>query len=228
MLTIGVSAISAWILSEFSLDSDQAAFWRRWLGRFSYWWRRALYAVIPLGTGMVAAMFLRPADSVGQQIFQGFVGGCAATGALRVTPPGLAPGRSARGQTPDQVKANSVLTWMHKRAIERFDALTRRKIDEDLTRCRVSKDGDPSELLKLAEEIAGALRQESQAALAKQRERSARVLVQLNALMDEVGDPLATESQHNKAVFSTAELLREELCARRWNRPPVSKSKEGR
>lgn len=221
--------VSALILSELAFDARDKAYWRRWLGRFSYTWRRLVLASVPACLAMMLRQMLPGTASLSQELLHGFLAGIAAAALLRADP-GRVHIRKQDISGADPARAASMLAWIYDRACQQLDALAHRRIVQDLARQKVTGPGHPDELLCTAEEIAGALSPERNSGPSRSRKAAQDRLDSLREHMDTLCDPLATPRERQAAAFALSELVADEMTKRRWDRPPAFKQlrEEGR
>jgi hypothetical protein len=214
--------VSALILSELAFDARDTAYWRRWLGRFSYVWRRLALAAIPAVFALVLRQMVPDTASapLSQQVLQGLLAGIAAAALLRADP-GRVHFRARDISAADPARAASALSWIYDRACRQLDALAERHIVKDLARQKVAGPNHPDELLCTAEEIAGALIQERKSGPSRLRKAAQERLDALREQMDILCDPLATPRERRTAAFALSELIAKEMTKRRWDRPPA-------
>ncbi|MEU3253119.1 hypothetical protein [Streptomyces sp. NPDC006997] len=226
-VTVTVTAVlTAILLSELAFDTDDTAFWRRWLGWWGYVWRRGLLALIPALVALLVSQAVSTDGGRVRQVTQGLVAGVTASALLRAD----ARTRVRGGQRPETAQAASALSWIYQQACRRFDARARRAIEKFVLTLRKAGAGHMERLLPTAEEVDGLLSKElSGVHTAKQRKALQDRLDSLRAQMDLMVDPLADGRARRRAGAVLAETIIDELAQRRWNRPPAhNETKEGR
>jgi hypothetical protein len=213
-----VAILTALLLGELGFDPRDIAFWRRWVGRFSYLWRRLALALSPVLLAAAISQVHPEPPSLGQQLVQGALAGVTAAAILRAD-----AGRfhiRASG-IPDADRAASALVWIYDRTCRHLDALAQARVFQELTRQKVPGPGYPDELLCAAEEIAGVLAPERMSGAARSRKIAQERLDAVREHMDVLRDPLASARQQQAAAFALSELVSDEMVKRRWSRPPA-------
>lgn len=218
-VTMAMTAmLTSVVLSELAFDSDDIAYWRRWLGRFGYLWRRVLLALVPAALAVLLCQAISSGGGVFQQLGKGLTAGVAAAALLRAdTRTHMRTHASA-----ESAQAASALTWIYRQACRRFDAVAGRRVISFTQTLRMSGNGSPTSLLLTAEEIEGVLSQELNAGqTAKRRKICQDHLASLREQMDLVLDPLAGDRDRRRAATALSESIANEMTQRKWNRPPV-------
>jgi hypothetical protein len=215
-----VAILSSLLLGELGFDPRDIAYWRRWLGRFSYLWRRLALALPPaLLATAISQVHPEPA-SLGQRFVQGALAGVTAAAVLRADN-GRFHIRASDIPGPGAARAASALAWIYDRTYRHLDALAQACVFRELTRQKVPGPGHPDELLCVAEEIAGVLNPERRSGPARSRKIAQERLDAVREHMDVLRDPLASARQRQAAAFALSELVSDEMIKRRWSRPPA-------
>jgi len=215
-----VAILSALLLGELGFDPGDTAYWRRWVGRFSYLWRRLALALPPaLLAGAISQVHPEP-PSLGQRVVQGVLAGVSAAAVLRADA-GRFHIRARDVPGLDAARTASALAWIYDRTCRHLDALAQARVFQELTRQKVPGPGYPDELLCAAEEIAGVLDPERRSSPARSRKIAQERLDAVREHMDVLRDPLASARQRQAAAFALSELVSDEIVKRRWSRPPA-------
>ncbi|MFE3169825.1 hypothetical protein [Streptomyces sp. NPDC059224] len=220
------AALTAMLLSELAFDTDDTAFWRRWLGWWGYVWRRALLALVPVFVALLVCQAVSTNVGIAQQLAEGLAAGVTASALLRAD----ARTRVRAGHVPEAAQAASVLSWIYRQACRRFDARARRAIEVFVFSLRMAGPGGLKGLLLTAEEVEGALSKDLGGTHSvKERKALQDRLDSLRAQMDLVIDPFANDRARRRAGTVLAESIVDELAQRRWSRPSNNnETKEGR
>ncbi|MYT90279.1 hypothetical protein GTY40_04335 [Streptomyces sp. SID8359] len=221
-MTATVAAmVVAILLSELAFDTRDIAYWRRWLGRFGYRWRRALLMLVPAVLALGVQQAAPDTTSIAAQLMVGAAAGVTAAAVLRADTRGHTRIRSGRSDH-DQMQVASALSWMYRQVCRRYDARARAGIDRFLRSLRNETPGDPQRLLQTAEEIEGVISQElTSVQKTGPRKELQKRLDTLREQMDLVVDPLAEPRDRRRASHQLSESIAEEMSTRRWNRPPA-------
>lgn len=220
MTSTVVAVVTALFLSELAFDPGDTAYWRRWLGRFGYLWRRMALAMPPAVLAVLVSQVDPEPAALGKQLLHGVLAGVTAAAVLRADA-GRVHVKASGGSDADTARAASALAWIYSRTRVRLDALAQARIVRDLTRQKVPGSQYPDELLCTAEELAGVLDPERTSGTAKSRRFAQERLESIREHMDVLRDPLASARQRQAAAFALSELAADEMARRRWNRPPA-------
>jgi hypothetical protein len=215
-----VAMLSALLLGELGFDPGDIAYWRRWVGRFSYLWRRLALALPPVLLAAALSQAHPAPPSLSQRLVQGALAGVTAAAVLRANA-GRFHVRASGIPGPDAARAASALAWIYDRTCRHLDALAQARIFQELSRQKVPGPGYPDELLYVAEETAGVLDPERRSGPARSRKIAQERLDAVREHMDVLRDPLANGRQRQRAAFALSELVSDEMVKRRWSRPPA-------
>jgi hypothetical protein len=215
-----VAILSALLLGELGFDPRDTAYWRRWVGRFSYLWRRLALTLPPALLAAAISQVHPEPRSLGQQLVQGALAGVTAAAVLRADA-GRFHVRASDIPGPDAARAASALAWVYDRTCRHLDVLAQARVFRDLTRQKLPGPGHPDELLCAAEEIAGVLEPERRSGPARSRKIVQERLDAVREHMDVLRDPLASARHRQAAAFVLSELVANEMVKRRWSRPPA-------
>ena len=220
MTSMVVAILSAVLLGELGFDPRDTAYWRRWVGRFSYLWCRLVLALPPALLAVGISQVHPEPPSLGQRLLQGLLAGITAAALLRADA-GRLHIRPSDIHVQDAARVASALSWIYERACRRLDALAEARVFQELARQKVPGPRYPDEILYLAEEIAVALDPERRSGSAKSRKAAREQLDVVREHMDVLRDPLASAHQRQRAAFALSHLVSDEMVKRRWSRPPA-------
>jgi hypothetical protein len=219
VISMVVAILSALLLGELGFDPRDTAYWRRWVGRCSYLWRRLALALPPALLAAAISQVHQEPSLLGQ-LTQGALAGVTAAAVLRADANRVHM-RASDIVGADAARAVSALSWIYERAGRHLDALAQARVFQELTRQKLPGPGYPDEILCTAEEIAGALDPERRSGASRARKIAQERMEALREHMDVLLDPLASEHQRRAAAFALSELVSDEIVTRRWSRPPA-------